>query len=163
MPLLFSYNTFSSFGAGRCWLSTVAVIAGEAMAWSPVRDFRDGGLNEGAEPGDRLADDEMLHLIGAFVGIERLGVREEARNVVIDEDAVAAEQLSRPGNRLAHLGRGERLGNRRLLVGKLALVRELCCARHHALACNGVAQHLGKKVLNELERADRLSELQSLL
>src|SRR5215467_14788765 len=73
------------------------------------------------------------------------------------------EQLSRPGNRLAHLGRGERLRNRRLLVGKLALVCELCCASHHALARNGVAQHFGKKVLNELERADRLSELQSLL
>src|SRR5499427_2847594 len=126
-------------------------------------EFRGGRLNEGAESGDRLADDQVLHLIRAFVGIERLGICEEARNVVIDEDAVAAEQLSRPGNRLAHLGRGERLGKRRLLVGKLALVRELCCASHHALPRNGVAQHFGKKVLNELERADRLSELQALL
>src|SRR5215470_9727713 len=163
MPLLFSYSTLSSFGGGGCCVSSVTAIAGEAMAWSPVRGFRGGALNEGAEPGDRLADDQMLHLIGAFVGIERLGVREEARNVVIDEDAVAAEQLSRPGNRLTHLGRGERLGNRRLLVGKLALVSELCCASHHALTRNGVTKHLGKKVLNELERADRLSELQSLL
>jgi hypothetical protein len=36
-----------------------------------------------------------LHLIRAFIGIDRLGIREEARNVVVDEDAVAAQQLSR--------------------------------------------------------------------
>src|SRR5215471_2790681 len=131
MPPLFSYSTFSSFGTGGCCVSTVTA-AGEAMAWSPVRGFRSGGLNEGAEPGDRLADDQMLHLIRALIGIERLGIREEARNVVVGEDAVATEQLSRPGHGLTRLGRAERLRKRRLLVRKLAFVRELCRARHHA-------------------------------
>src|SRR5256885_10574961 len=35
--------------------------------------------------------------------------------------------------------------------------------RSHALTRRDVAEHLGKQVLNELERADRLSELQALL
>jgi hypothetical protein len=39
----------------------------------------------------------MLHLIGAFVGIERLGIREEARNVVVDEDAVAPKRYRTKG------------------------------------------------------------------
>src|SRR5262249_21320001 len=119
--------------------------------------------DERAEPGDRLADDQVLHLIRAFVGIERLGISKETRDVVVGEDAVAAEQLPRPGDRLTRLGRRERLRKRRLLVRKLAFVRELCCANHHALAGSDVAEHLRKEVLNELERADRLSELQSLL
>ena len=50
-----------------------------------------------------------------------------------------------------------------MLVRKLAFGIELRRANHHALAGGDVAEHLGQKVLNELERADRLSELQSLL
>src|SRR5215471_1832734 len=171
MPLLFSYSTLSSFGAGGCCVSTVTVTAGEVMACLLSKSVSDGSratfrrrpLNESAEPGDRLADDQLLHLIRAFVGIDRLGIREVARNVVVEEDAVAAQQLSRPGDRLTRLGRRERLRKRRLLFRKLAFVRELCRANHHALAGSDVAEHLRKEVLNELERADRLSELQSLL
>ena len=57
--------------------------------------------HEGAEAGDGLADDQILHLIGAFVGVERLGVGEEARDVVVGDDAVAAQQLAGPGDGLA--------------------------------------------------------------
>src|SRR5262245_20734016 len=119
--------------------------------------------DEGAEPGDRLADDQVLHLVRALVGVERLGIREEARNVVVGDNAVAAEHLSRPGDRLTRLGRRERLRKRRLLVRQLAFVRELGCANRHALAGGDVGEHLRKEVLNQLERGDRLSELQSLL
>jgi hypothetical protein len=34
--------------------------------------------HEGAMAGDSFSDDQILHLIGAFVGIERLGIGEEA-------------------------------------------------------------------------------------
>src|SRR5262245_2196396 len=166
MPPFFSYSTLSSFGAGTCCVSTVTATAGEAMTSSPLPSFLGRARpcsHVGAEPGDLLADDQVLHLICTFVGVERLGIREEARHVIIDEDAVAAEQLSRPGNRLARLGRRERLRERRLLFRKLALVRELCRANHHALAGRDVAEHFRKQILYELERADRLSELQSLL
>src|SRR5215468_5550225 len=119
--------------------------------------------DERAEPGDLLADDQVLHLVRALVGIECFGISEETRDVVVGENAVAAKQLSRPGDRLTRLGRRERLRKRRLLVRKLAFVRELCCPNHHALAGSDVAEHLCKEVLNDLERADWLSELQSLL
>jgi hypothetical protein len=32
--------------------------------------------HEGAMAGDSFSDDQILHLIGAFVGIERLGIGE---------------------------------------------------------------------------------------
>ena len=48
------------------------------------------------KPGDGLADDQVLHLIRAFVGVERLGIGEEARDVVVGDDAVAAQHLAAP-------------------------------------------------------------------
>src|SRR5205809_2997024 len=72
--------------------------------------------DEGAEAGYGFPDDELLHLERAFVGVERLGVREEARHVVVEEDAVAAEQLPRPRHHLARADGGERLGERSMLV-----------------------------------------------
>src|ERR1700741_5287653 len=52
--------------------------------------------DEGAEAGDRLADDQVLHLVRTLVRIEGLRVREEARDVVFEADAIAAVQLARP-------------------------------------------------------------------
>src|SRR6266700_95720 len=40
---------------------------------------------------------------------------------------------------------------------------QLSHANHHALRSGDVREHFGQKVLHELKRADRLSELQSLL
>src|SRR5262245_22135824 len=76
---------------------------------------------EGAEPRDRLADDQGLHLVGAFVGVDCLGIREVARHIVVDQDAVAAHQLAGPRDRFARFGRAERLDDRRLRIGQLAL------------------------------------------
>src|SRR5262249_5880329 len=120
------------------WRVSSAGLLGRARPCSHV----------GAEPGDPLAADQVLPLIRSVIGVDRLGSREEARNGVVDEDAVAAEQLSRPRYRLTRLGRRERLRKRRLLFGKLALVRELCRANHHALAGRDIAEHPCKLVLN---------------
>jgi hypothetical protein len=46
--------------------------------------------------GDGLADDQILHLIRTFVGVERLGIGEEARDVVVGDDAIATEDLAAP-------------------------------------------------------------------
>src|SRR5580704_19768049 len=59
---------------------------------------RRAASDEGAEARDGLADDQILHLICPFVGIERFAVREEARRFVVGDDTVAAEQLARPCN-----------------------------------------------------------------
>src|SRR5229473_6372359 len=110
MAPFFSYNRFSSIGDELIGLLPGKVSAAVA-AIAPS--------DESAEPGDRLADDQVLHLVGALVGVERLGIGEKARGVVVGDDAVAAEQLAPPGDRLAHPGGAERLGERRVLVLQL--------------------------------------------
>jgi hypothetical protein len=42
-----------------------------------------------------LADDQRVHLTRACVGIDRLSVGDEAPNMVLEQDAVTAEQFSR--------------------------------------------------------------------
>src|SRR5580704_19363376 len=49
------------------------------------------------------------------------------------------------------------------MVPELAFRVQLRRANHQALAGRDVGEHSGQKILNELERADWLSELQSLL
>src|SRR5882672_5471298 len=139
---------------------SVTMSPSEFMEPSPLSV---GALHKGAEPRDRLADDQVLHLVGALVGIERFRIREEPRDVVVEDDTVPAEDLSSPGDRLPHPGGGKRLGQRRMMVPELAFRGELRRADDHALARRDVGEHLGEKVLNELERADGLSELHALL
>src|SRR4051794_15844752 len=118
MAPLFSYRTFSS----------VAAVAGELMCRLQA------SLNECAQPADRLADDQVLHLVGAFVGVKGLRVREETPDPVLDRDAVATADLARPRDRLAALCRAERFGDRGMCVGQLAFLVQLRHARHQALA-----------------------------
>src|SRR6476660_325996 len=73
-------------------------------------------LDEGAEAGDRLADDQVLHLVRPFVGVERFAVRKEASDLVVGDNSVAAQDFSGPGDRLTTLGRAERLRQRRVGV-----------------------------------------------
>ena len=100
---------------------------------APPRDAarpRDRHLYESAETRDRAADDEGVDLPGALVGVEGLGVVEEPADVVVDQDAVAAEQLPGPADHLAHPGGAEHLGQRGLGVGQVALVLELRQSDH---------------------------------
>ena len=48
------------------------------------------------------------------MGVERFGIREDARGLVVSDDAVAAKHLAGPRNGLAALGLGERFGERRV-------------------------------------------------
>src|SRR6201993_4780291 len=54
------------------------------------------GSHEGAVPGDRLADDERLHLVGALEGVDGLRVGHEPRDVVVERNPVAAADLAGP-------------------------------------------------------------------
>src|ERR1700743_2118273 len=57
-------------------------------------------LNECAQASDGLADDQRLHLAGALIGVEGLGVGDKAADVVIQHNAVAAQQIPGPGHSL---------------------------------------------------------------
>src|SRR3984957_16556063 len=89
--------------------------------------------NEGAEPRNGLPKDQILHLKRAFVGVERFAIRKEARDFVVGDDAVTAQELAGPCNGLAALGRAERFRKRRVRVCKLALGMQLRLAHNQAL------------------------------
>src|ERR1700682_1488946 len=92
------------------------------------------GSHEGADARHGLADDQILHLERAFVGIERFGICKEASDVGFDDNAVSTEQLASPRHRLTQSGCAERLGERRMMIKHLAVVIYLRQPKHEALA-----------------------------
>src|SRR5271170_4160013 len=182
MPFFFSYKTFARSSTGAAVFSSNAV-PGEAitslLTFSSDFEFlgarRRGGLgangvrpeafasHEGTQASDGLAEDQILHLISAFVGVERFAIRKEPRDLVVGDDTVAAEQLASPGDGLAALGRAERLGKGRVGVRQFAFGVQLRLAHDQALRGRYVGNHLSEQVLHQLERADGLAELHALL
>src|SRR5260370_26535940 len=88
-------------------------------------------LDECSQARDRLADDQSVHLSSALVGIDRLGIGHEASDVVLEQDAVAAEQLARIADGLATFDRAERLGERCMLIAHHVFVLKLGETQHH--------------------------------
>src|SRR6266567_5780135 len=109
MAPFFSYNRFSGIGD-----ELIGLLPGKGERTAAAA--RIAASDEGADTGDRLADDQVLHLVGALVGVEGLGIGKKARGVVVGDDAVAAKQLASPSDRLAHPARAERLRERCMLV-----------------------------------------------
>src|SRR6476646_1069117 len=98
MAPFFSYNILAN-------VVSVAVLIG----FSPVLGFVpcDGCSNESAQARDGLTDDQILHLEGAFVRVERFAIVEKAGDLVVSHDAVAAENFSGPRHCLTTLGCAE--------------------------------------------------------
>src|SRR5271154_5511688 len=67
-------------------------------------------LHERAEASYRLSENQVLHLECSFVGVERFRIGKETAYVVVCGNAITAQKLARPRDRLAALGRGERFG-----------------------------------------------------
>src|SRR5262245_52428626 len=86
MAFFFSYATVSS----------VDVVAVGVMSVRLPSSLFVGASDECAESGDRFADDQGLHLVRALVGVDRLGIRKEARHVVVDKHAVDTQRLPSP-------------------------------------------------------------------
>src|SRR5712671_1254247 len=114
-------------------------------------EFSSVPLDECAEPGYGFAENQVLDLEGAFVGVERFRIGKEAGNVVVCDDAITAQQLPRPCDRLAALGGGECLGECGMRVRQLAFRLQLAHADEQALRCCNVGEHLGEEVLHHLE------------
>src|SRR5215813_4515435 len=73
-------------------------------------------VHEGAHAGCRAPYDERLHFARPLVGVQRLRVGHEAADMVVEQDAIAAQQLTRVANALAHLHRAVGLGHGGVLV-----------------------------------------------
>src|SRR5262245_38041931 len=120
-------------------------------------------LGEGAEASYGFSYDQRVHFARAFIGIDSFGVSNEATDMVLEQDAVAAEQFARIADSLAAFHRGEGFRQRRMLVFHQSLVLQLAQPQHHRLAGGDVAEHAHEQVLDKLETADRLAELNPLV
>src|SRR6266853_4618185 len=163
MPLFLSYRTFCRVNAVALMLLSPFESRLCGLSALPAAKTNVSGSHEGADTRYGLADDQVLHLEGAFVGVKRFGIRKEASSVGFDDNAVSTEQLASPRHRLTQSGCAERLCERRMMIKHLAVVIYLRQPKHKALAGRHVREHSGEKVLYQLKRGDRLSELQSLL
>ena len=94
-----------------------------------------------------------------FVGVDRLGVGDEAADVVLEQDAVAAEHLAGPADGLPHPDGAWSLGQRRVLVAQQPGVLQLRDPHAHRGRRGDVGEHLDQQVLDQLEAGDRLAEL----
>src|SRR6266700_3200668 len=125
MAPFFSYNTFSSVrparGVAGGVIVAIELINVSCLNLSLLITFstRESAavLQKGAETRDRLAHDQILHLVSAFVGVKSFSIREETTDVVLGSNAIATQQLAGPGDRLAALGCGECLGQSGASIG----------------------------------------------
>src|SRR5680860_23989 len=91
---------------------------------SSFRSWVNSGISsgEGADAGNIAAHNQSLDVLGAFIGVDRLDVGHVPYHVVVEQDAVAAQQVPRFGDHLTrlegvvHLGQcGDRVGEFSLL------------------------------------------------
>ena len=61
---------------------------------------------EGTQSRNGLADDQRVHLPCALIGVNCSVIGHEASDVVLEQDAVATEQLARIADGLATFDRG---------------------------------------------------------
>src|SRR6202165_957266 len=116
-------------------------------------------LHKRAESCDGAADDQRVHLPRGFVGVDRLGVSDEASDVVLQQDSVTTEQFTCVPDGFAHSNRAPRLRQRRAPVLRTALVLELGKAGTQRPRRRDVAEHPHQQVLDELETRNRPTEL----
>src|SRR6266478_2453281 len=134
---------------------------------SPSREEGDdnatcAALNEGAKTSNRLADDQGVHLSRTLIRVDCFRIGNEPTDVVLEQDAVPAQQFAGVADRLAALDRTERLCERGVLVLHRPLVLQLRQAQHHRLRGGDIAKHPYQQVLDKLESSDRLAELVTL-
>ena len=82
-------------------------------------------LDEGAQAGDRFADDESIHLARPFVGVDGFGIGDKAADMIVEQNAIAPEQLAGVADSLAALDGSECFRQRCVFVGHESLRLQL--------------------------------------
>src|SRR5215472_10160639 len=90
----------------------------------PRAGTRPGGSYEGADSRDVAADEQRLDRLGALERVDRLDVGQVPHHVVLQQDAVAAEQVARLGQHLASLAGVVQLRQRGDGVGQIVALLE---------------------------------------
>ena len=111
---------------------------------------------------DPPADDQRLHRLGALERVDRLDVGHVAHHVVLEQDAVAAEQVAGLGDHPARLARVVELRQARDRVRHPP--RRLEASELHAVELHrrDLCEHLDEAVLDDLKARQRLAELLAL-
>src|SRR6266705_54730 len=91
MAPFFSYSTFSSvrpvcgvasFGGVIVAIELINVLSLSLLIVFSTRELA-AVLQKGAETRDRLAHNQILHLVSAFVGVKSFSIREETADIVL--------------------------------------------------------------------------------
>ncbi|MDQ1129626.1 hypothetical protein QE381_001754 [Microbacterium sp. SORGH_AS 888] len=117
------------------------------------------GQTKAERSGEGAAHDQRVDLVGALVGVDGLGVGEEAGRIVREEDPVAAEHLSSERHGLAGAQGCRHLRERRALVAPVAGVLAGREPGDEPERGREVSEHARELLLHELEAADRAAEL----
>src|SRR5215510_14473671 len=100
-----------------------------------------------------------MHLAGASVRIDCLGIGNKQRDVVVEHNAVAAENFPCPAYGLAHSIGADRFRQCRMFVTVDALVLRLRQSDDQSKRGGEVTQHPHQQILDELKSSNGLSEL----
>src|SRR5690349_4120004 len=120
-----------------------------------------GSSGEGSEAGDGAADDERLHGLGALEGMDRFHVDHVPHDLVVKQDAVAAEHVPRLGGNRAGLAGVVHLGQPGHGGGQPARLGQPSDLQAVQLHRGEVRQHRHQPLLDDLDRAG-LSRMASL-
>ncbi len=118
---------------------------------------------EGPDAGDVAADDQRLHRLGPLVRVDRLDVGHVPNHVVLQQDSVAAEHVTRLGADLTGLARVVELREPGDRVAELAALGQPTDLHAVELHRGDLGEHLHEPVLDDLEAAQRPAELLAAL
>src|SRR5918997_3939852 len=117
---------------------------------------------EGAVAGYGLAHDQGVYIVRALVGVDPFEVGHVLHHAVVEQDAVAPEQVARRGGDLARLGDVVHLEHRDGRRVELARVLDAAHVDGEELAEGDLGQHRDQLLLRELEGGYGLPELRTL-
>src|SRR6476661_3368398 len=155
-PIAWTTTPDSTRSIPRRWASTSTAAA--SLSPSTSTTARTGSA-EGRMPGDRLAQDQRVHLDGPLVGEHRLEVVHVPDHGVLQRDAVGAEDGARRTADLEGLAHVVELADADLLRSQQPLVLEPPEVQREEHALGELDRHVGELLLGELEPTDRAAEL----
>src|SRR5215467_4700278 len=118
---------------------------------------------ERVEAGDVPADDEGMDVVRALVGVDGLQIHHVADHRMLVDDAGGAQDVTGQPRRVERDLHVVHLGHRNLLRAHLLQIFQSAELQAQELRLGDLGDHPDELLLHELERRDRLAELDALL
>src|SRR5262245_5556801 len=130
---------------------------------SPLAGRRARSQPERVEASDVAADDQRVDVVRALVRVDRLQIHHVPDDRVLVHDAGRAQDVARQSGAVERHLHVVHLRHRHLLRAQLAGVLEAAELQAQELGLGDLGNHPDELLLHELERPDRLAELDALL